>query len=588
MTKSFEVISISTTHIYHSALELSPLSSIVRRLYHHRYTTPSPRVIIGPADSWQPSIAIPNKYPPYISCAWSPCGQFIAAQTQDIVEVRDPLTFELLSTLKSTKSTPQLTGPIAYSPDGHSLCCATDTTIVIWDIQTGGLTKEMGFDTILDKASSLVWSLDGETIGAIIRSSCTWSVATCNVASGKTLRDRLISEDEPYLWGCDKSFRVMTTLRDNITCNIAILKVGATLTRVVSFVIRGEALRDVRIGSFSPISHRTSASANGGRDLLVFGDRGQILLSETAVSNSHCFSSDGELFAASLNRGVHVWKLFGDNYIRWRNFPDQSWSVDDLRLQFSPNSSSILGHFIDVLQVWRLDGHHTVPVVDSEQPYVILSPHGTYTITAHQGGTTVTITNLILQTPPQFIDMDTPISGLALTGNVLVVVSSGTIMAWLLTEVGAVKGVPGNRRAGRGDNIWATSQVMVVIPPGFSVGGYVGFIVFGGSRIYYHVWTGERLELTSDFSPSRLYSLKEISRGRYHLPRRDSSPRDDPDDRPVLQTTFLEGWVKDPDGKHRLWLPVEWRAAAGCVEWSRYIPTLQVELPKGGFIAITF
>jgi len=99
MTKFFEVSSVSATHIYHSALELTPLSSAVRRLYYHQKITPSPRVVIGTPDSWQPSIAISNKDFPYRSFAWSPCGQFIAAQTQEVVEIRDPFTSELLSTL---------------------------------------------------------------------------------------------------------------------------------------------------------------------------------------------------------------------------------------------------------------------------------------------------------------------------------------------------------------------------------------------------------------------------------------------------------------------------------------------------------
>ena len=36
VTKFFEPISVSAAYIYHSALELSPLSSIIRRLYYHR------------------------------------------------------------------------------------------------------------------------------------------------------------------------------------------------------------------------------------------------------------------------------------------------------------------------------------------------------------------------------------------------------------------------------------------------------------------------------------------------------------------------------------------------------------------------
>lgn len=41
----FELICVSATHIYHSALELSPLSSVVRKLYYRRRSIPFPRVV---------------------------------------------------------------------------------------------------------------------------------------------------------------------------------------------------------------------------------------------------------------------------------------------------------------------------------------------------------------------------------------------------------------------------------------------------------------------------------------------------------------------------------------------------------------
>ena len=42
---------------------------------------------------------------------------------------------------------------------------------------------------------------------------------------------------------------------------------------------------------------------------------------------------------------------------------------------------------------------------------------------------------------------------MGLTGNVLLVVGSEIVVAWLLTKEGIVNGVSGNRRAGRGDSI---------------------------------------------------------------------------------------------------------------------------------------
>src|ERR1700679_526177 len=124
VTKFFEPINASATHIYHSALELCPESSIVRDLYYHQTSriTHLPRVVIGTPYSWDPTISVSSK-DDYEFCTWSPCGQFVAALTGNAVEIRNQLTFELLTTLRPTETTRRSTGPLTYSPDGRSLAC---------------------------------------------------------------------------------------------------------------------------------------------------------------------------------------------------------------------------------------------------------------------------------------------------------------------------------------------------------------------------------------------------------------------------------------------------------------------------------
>ena len=103
VTTFFEPIEVSATHVYHSALELSPLSSIIRKFYYHQRPHPSPRVVIGIPDSWDPSTSVSTKHSRYLSSTWSPCGRFVAAVTEEAMEIRDALTLELVSALQSTK-----------------------------------------------------------------------------------------------------------------------------------------------------------------------------------------------------------------------------------------------------------------------------------------------------------------------------------------------------------------------------------------------------------------------------------------------------------------------------------------------------
>ena len=602
MTKFFEVASVSATHIYHSALELSPLSSVVRRLYHHKRIAPSPRVVIGTPDSWNPSVAISHKRRIYRSCTWSPCGQFIAARTKKIVEVLDPLTSELLSTFRPTEPTEftfDLIGPLAYSPDGRSLCGVSHTAIIIWDIQTGGVVKEIKCGGDLCDLRSVMWSLDGSTIGIIFgtretilgrRELHTWAVIVYDVTSGKVLGDKFCSVDVPYLWAHDKTFRVMTTAQDydNLEAivfypsearTVNIFEVGPVLTQVTSFPV--PAKRNFRIKSFSPVSHHISVSvAVGGGRLLVLDDRGSVRLSDQeGTSGSHCFSSDGNLFASSSHRGLRVWKYTRDidpDYSPWREFPfypDQS--SDNLCLRFSPTSSSILGQVRGVLQVWRLDDLPTAPVADHEQ-FTIFSPKGVYIVNANRWEGIVTITNLLSQAPPQVIDIAAPILGLALTGNILWVVDLEAIVAWRLTEEGLVDGVSSNRRAGRGDSIQTISSMASIISPEFSVEGQTGFIALNGIFVHaYHAGTGERVDHITEFllPPSRWYDLEDTSRGRYHLHCGESIWDEDLED-------ISGGWVGDSEVKRRLWIPFEWRMKdeAG---WFHDIATVQLELSEG-------
>ena len=602
MTKFFEVASVSAIHIYHSALELSPLSSIIRRLYYHRRITPSPRVVIGNSDSWKPSVALPHKFRgPH---AWSPCSRFIGSSINNYVEVRDTLTSELLSTLRPDKPTHRVMDPLAYSPDGRSICGASDTTIIIWDTQTGGVAKEVECDIDLDDLRSLVWSLDQRTIGAILRGRGIWTVCTYDVASGKkTLGSTFDSKDEPHLWAHGGSFRVMTTHHSDIsevtTFNpqndyasepyggrtINYLEVGPALTLVrTSYVSVGWY---DRIKSFSPISHHISVSAL--RELLILDDRNSVRLWEREdVPGPHCFSSDGNFFAAGLERDIHVWKCGRDldpGYTPWRKFSADPLGMisTDRFLQFSPTSSSISGNFRDDAQVWHLNGLPTAPVANHEQ-YTIFSPDGNYIITTNHRESTVTITNLRSQTPPQFIDTGTPILGLALAGNILWVVGLGTIVAWRLAEEGRVDGVPDNRIASRSDSIRSVPSTQATVLPEFSVKGQTGFIALNGTVIYtYHTGSGEEVEDTVTTDPLRRWcSLEYTSRGRYHLNSGALSlwglgSIKDPS----------EVWAGDPKVRHRLWLPIEWRIQGNGVKFFHDVGILQLEL-ETGLIIIRF
>ena len=282
------------------------------------------------------------------------------------------------------------------------------------------------------------------------------------------------------------------------------------------------------------------------------------LLEEWEFSESHCFSPDGRMFAASKPpSGVHIWR-YDSRYQPYKSISIRDWSTTP-SFRFSPASSSMLCDSGSLIQLYHLD----VPSIDSDTPQavesLVLSPCGTYIATTHLGGRDIDITNLLSQTN-QSIDTKRGIKWLAITGNVLLVLlTHGMITAWRLTEEGQVDGVFGNRRSGQGDSIWT---VLSGGRPIFRVNDQAVVIMSEGAPIHaYHSGTGEALGLTQTSSGGHLYTPADMSLGRHYPHYRKADERNPlyEDGWPVPLVAPQVEWVRDPEGKHRLWVPVEWR-----------------------------
>lgn len=474
------------------------------------------------------------------------------------MEIRDQLTFELLTTLQPTETVNRPTGPLTYSPDGHSIACASDDSIVIWDIQTGGVAKEIRCGC---KNVSMVWSLDGRTIGFIDSKK---RVSTYDLVLGTiTSPGEFSSTVDPYFWAHEKSFRILTTVSSDFSSlvKVEIFEVGHSLSKIRSF---GFALSISEIGSlrisYSPTTCRFAISADCG--LYILEDRDQIFLSrEGEKISSHCFSSDGSVFAVATGTRIRVWKHVSGFYTQWEEFrcPGRTGRF----LRFSPTQMSTLGCFGSVLRGWRLHDLPTFSKGDRHQ-YAGISRSGNYIATAYTSEKTITITDIDPQYPPRLIDTGTARDGFALTGNVLLALGREEVVAWLLTEGGLVNGVS----SGKADitaRIWAMKPSRSRHGPKFSVEGHVGVIAPGeGSSSYftYHTETGEILrpdQARQSFSgPWKSFEDPPTDHDHsiHNLSQFNALPGGD---WPTSKVALSEGWAKGPEGKRRLWVPIEWR-----------------------------
>lgn len=552
---------MSAPHIYQSALELTPLSSIVRKLHYYRRLTPFPKVEIGIPNTRELGIDIPCENRLCGPSSWSPCGKFIAVRTRDVVEIRDALTSELVSTLQlpPCRNAHPLSVP-SYSPDGHSVACSHSNGIIIWDIQTGGVAKIFKSNS---SPKRLVWSSDGGVVGVLHK-----TIKMYHIASGTEWPSITLKKEGGYIWAHNESFRVVTV---DLHHNISIIEIFDvdTLTTIKSIPI--QFVVDVFIWSFSPATYRISLFVIPSQLVILDTQTSGGLLEKNGHFVSHTFSSSGSHFGASQSDCIHIWTYATGYYIPWRQF---SFPIGFEFNGFSPNSSSILVGLNRSLKIQRLESLPSATPTTTHIPQLdISSPSGTHIATASFQGGTVTITRLS-QTSSQYIDTDLDIVGLGLTGNVLLVQGPGIIMAWLLTNDLYVHNVSG--RAGRDDSIW-TIPVSKRLHLKFSVEGETGVVKYGTSFHVYNSKTGEVLDPAQELPrfSGRWYSFDDnlqaqddrcngLPPAKYKWKRSDAT------------WNWTDGWLKDPQGQCLLWLPIEWRSDwRGNVEWFPDISTIK-------------
>ena len=521
--------------------------------------------MIGNPDSWDQTTFISGK-DDYNSCTLSLCGRFVAAQTEASAEIRNQLTFQRLAVLRPLEKTSLLTGPLAYSSDGRSLACGFWSGIVIWDVQTGRVARSLSF---IGNISVFVWLLDGKTISIcqthMDRSS---ALKKYDVASGAQLfAESFERESICRLWACEKSLRFLPVpFFRSSDHKLSVSGIGPT--RVKTERLPATIPLPV-IVAFSSPTYRITISDPDTLHILE-ARNSQTLLQESHSQSVSCFSSDASLFAAPYSNGFRVWKYTSSSYRLLGEYPLPhlpSFSPGKLRLKISPTSTSILSRYGIVLQVWRLHGPPTTSKTCRQ--HAAISRSGRYIATVHGSQTTVEIINLRSQAPSQFIDTGGEIEGLAITGNVLLVAFSEKVMGWLLTEEGRVQGFVEHRRAGHSDSVWTITS-----PPHhpkslfFTILGQ--FRVIGTSNTFpfiYNTGTGgvrDSFHLLQQFDLPWITFFKQSDSQEYHLLRHldtlqsNASPKDGW--RVPRTTTGKAGWVVDPEGRHRFWVPVEWRA----------------------------
>ena len=333
----FDVIRDSPSHIYHSALPLSPSSSWLRKCYEAEVAG-EVRVPLGLPDRWDACSR--TIYLEGTPKAFAYCGDTIAVGIGSNVVLLDPITGIRASVLSGHEDTVE---SLSSSLDGRLLLSRSHGDIVkLWDIQTGGVIRTLDHKTSAYSASI---SPDGTTIalgtwnGVIL----LWDVRTwkCHsIGTGQVGAVKVI-EFSPI-----DSKRLLSSSRNGTVCwwNIDGHRIGISYEGEDGVEGLAYALDGTRFVSYGG----TTATVRNS-------ESGEVVVKLNAPDREHltdcCLSPDGRFVACGADTIIYVWDITTSGP-RLVGRVEHSNSVTFIAFP----SSLISGSYDRSVRFWRTNG----------------------------------------------------------------------------------------------------------------------------------------------------------------------------------------------------------------------------------------
>jgi WD40 repeat protein len=444
----FEVISESAPHIYHSALPLSPQTSIVHKLY-EPYACPMGRDLQGSPISWEPIVAV-IYYPTLpIKAVWSPCCRFIAVSLfhSNAIEVLDAVMLKRLNTFLSHEV---LYGELSFSPDSRLLVCINNNhKLAIWDLQTGGLVTTSPSEPHISYTPyfSSTYSMDGKIIAtAHQRELGTTTLSTYDLLSGTPIYSHYLLEGGtvPPIWTHGGCLQFATVKPESIT----IWEVGFTSTDTLVEVesLPAPDIDSPRYCLFLPTHFRLALTHQ--ETVLIWDAWGSKFLLNVVVKQpvlNMSFSPDGCFFVCAtvlghhfqptVNSNTYLWKESPTGYLLHQILPSNNITTS---LLISPSGESIIRLIGSGVQLWHTADPipilSNIPAQSVEQTNFVLefSPDNTLAVVAQSGKNMVVVLNLKSGNLQLTVDTGMKVLALRVTGSTIVVVGEGQVVTWNL------------------------------------------------------------------------------------------------------------------------------------------------------------
>jgi hypothetical protein len=633
---SFDVISESAPHIYHSALPLSPQASIVRKLY-ESYAYPFVRVVQGLQISWDPVVATAYCVDSVKMAVWSPCCRFIAvawtSSSHSVeVEILDAVTLRQLNILESSQESQHHSSQyrsqwLSFSADSSLLMCLNyplyypadrdswEDELISWDLQTGGTTSTFlsGLHTSPRKSFSSTYSMDGKMFAVAYKNffgSTRTTISTYNLLSNTHIYSHHVSKGciVAPIWIHGECLQFVTVNTGSIT----IWEVGfasADMLVEVEFLSAPDNIGDS--GEYLFLPSRSWLAFTLQEAVLVWDAQNSKLLLNFVCSSqpgNMSFSSSGHFFACAISQYTHLWKESSTGYI-----PHQTLisTFGDIGPLLSPDGESIitstgpgiqLSHTMDPSPF--LSSIQTQPTRPSD--FILeFSPDETLGAVARLNGNTATVLNLKSGNPQLTIDTGMNIRGLRVAGSTIAVVGEGKVATWNIPTGDCALSARVNIDNSIQTTVlndprteWIPTTPNTSISPDFKyiaiTLGARGLSIYDGFTGNYltgvEVW-GERPRFTPDgcevwchsVGPPGWAIVEDSESGLIKLESLASTvypPELLPYQSSCGYEVTINGWVLSSRGKRLFWLPHHWRSHLTSRVWSgQFLGLLHFRLP---------
>ena len=352
---NFDTIYNSPSHLYHSALPLSPSSSWLSECYSSELSL-EVRVVRGLPAGWgmcYRTVLLDDH--PWTLSYWN---NTIAVWSvhRDII-ILDAITGSQTTVLPGHADAVR---SLTFSSDGISLVSGShDRTVKLWDVQTGGVVKTFYGHT------NIIWSV-------------SISADHTTIASGsedKTLR----------LWNIEMGECHHTIEQPEIVFSTSFSPtdpqylLSVTGTTAQQWDIDGNKVGHTFISYnivFSPDGTQfISYTGDDGDDVIVQHINSGATVAEFSAANCCfspcCFSPDGRLVAVATGYNVCVWDITGSNPHLVETFVGHVYNITAIK--FSSSSTLISASEDKSVKFWQISASSTDPVVTDPNSTLLTS-----------------------------------------------------------------------------------------------------------------------------------------------------------------------------------------------------------------------